>query len=72
MVTSLFWRDGWIDLEPPHFEALGEGWLVLATPSGMQAIRDTWPEAEYHLWIERHSHGKAPYTGAWHLKAPLL
>jgi hypothetical protein len=71
MVTSLFWRDGWIDLEPPHFEALGEGWLVLATPPGMHAIRDAYPDAEYHLWVERHSHGTSPYTGGWHLSAPL-
>jgi hypothetical protein len=31
MVKSKYWKDGWIWLEPPRFEALGEGWYVLAT-----------------------------------------
>jgi hypothetical protein len=71
MVKSLFWRDGWIGLEPPRFEALGEGWLVLATDEGLRSIRRARPNAQYHLWVERHSHGKKPYTGSWHLVAPV-
>ncbi len=71
MVKSIFWRDGWIGLEPPRYESLGEGWLVLATDSGLARIREARPNAQYHLWVERHSHGKKPYAGHWHLLSPL-
>ncbi len=71
MVKSIFWRDGWIGLEPPRFESLGEGWLVLATDLGLARIREARPNAQYHLWVERHSHGKKPYAGYWHLLSLL-
>jgi hypothetical protein len=71
MVKSVFWRDGWIGLEPPRFESLGEGWLVLATARGVERIRQKRPNATYHLWVERHSHGSKPYTGSWHLTSPV-
>ena len=71
MVKSIFWRDGWIGLEPPRFESLGEGWLVLATDLGLAGIRGARPDAQCHLWVERHSHGKKPYAGHWHLVSPL-
>jgi hypothetical protein len=71
MVKSIFWRDGWIGLEPPRFEALGEGWLVLATDPGIASIRRNRPLAQTHMWIERHSHGDEPYKGSWHLAAPV-
>jgi hypothetical protein len=68
MVKSEYWKDGWIWLEPPRFEALGEGWYVLASDLAVKAIRRAFPDAQTHLWIERHSHGDKPYKGAWHLK----
>jgi hypothetical protein len=67
MVKSIYWRDGWIWLEPPRFESLGEGWLVLATPHGMRSIRAALKDLEIHLWVERHSPGKTPYESKWHL-----
>ena len=70
-VKSVYWRDGWIWLEPPRFESLGEGWLVLATPEAVEAIRGLAPTAEVHLWVERYSNGKKPYQGKWHLSKSL-
>jgi hypothetical protein len=67
MVKSLFWRDGWVDLEPPRFESLGEGWLVLATAQAIEKIHRERPNAYLHLWVERHSHGRKPYDASWHL-----
>jgi hypothetical protein len=71
MVTSTYWRDGWVWLEPPRFESLGEGWFVSATPAAIEAMRRLAPEASVHLWVERHSHGERPYAGKWHLSKPL-
>lgn len=71
MVRSVYWKDGWIWLEPPRSESLGEGWLVLATPQALDSIRNRRPKAELHLWVERHSHGDKPYNGRWHLSKPL-
>lgn len=70
-VKSVYWKDGWIWLEPPRFEALGEGWLVLATSEAVEAIRRLAPMAELHLWVERHSHGERPYDRSWHLSKSL-
>ena len=67
MVKSVYWKDGWIWLEPPRFESLGEGWLVLATEPGIRLISKTLNNLELHLWVERHSHGEKPYNGNWHL-----
>ena len=30
MIKSVYWKDGWIWLEPPRFEALGEGWFCFS------------------------------------------
>jgi hypothetical protein len=68
MVKSEYWKDGWIWLEPPRFEALGEGWYVLASDLAVQAIRRAFSDAELNLWVERHSHGENPYKGSWHLR----
>jgi len=71
MVKSVYWKDGWIWLEPPRFEALGEGWYVLASDLAVETIRRVFPDAQIHLWVERHSHGKKPYEGSWHLRQPF-
>jgi hypothetical protein len=71
MVKSVYWRDGWIWLEPPRFESLGEGWLVLATQQGIRSIREALNNIELHLWVERHSHGEKPYKGKWHLSKSI-
>jgi hypothetical protein len=71
MVKSVFWRDGWVGLEPPRMEPLGEGWYVAATPEANHAIRTKYPEASLHLWVERHSHGDNPYHQQWHLVSTL-
>jgi hypothetical protein len=71
MIKTIFWRDGWVGLEPPHFESLGEGCVVLATPAALKLIGDKRPNAYCHLWVERHSHGDHPYQGSWHLVAPI-
>jgi hypothetical protein len=71
MVKSEYWKDGWIWLEPPRSEALGEGWDVLVSDTAVQTIRKAFPDAQTHLWVERHSHGEKPYEGAWHLKRPF-
>jgi hypothetical protein len=70
-VKSVFWRNGWVWLEPPRHEALGEGWLVLATEEAIESIRRLAPTTKMHLWVERHSHGKKPYDGKWHLSKAL-
>jgi hypothetical protein len=67
MVKSVYWRDGWIWLEPPEFESLGEGWLVLSTEEGIKSIREASNNLELHLWVERHIHGEKPNNYKWHL-----
>jgi hypothetical protein len=67
MVKSVYWRDGWIGLEPPHMEPLGEGWFVVATPEAIAAILTIFPSSHVHLWVERHSNGDIPYHQSWHL-----
>jgi hypothetical protein len=71
MLRSVYWRDGWIWLEPPRFESLGEGWLVLATEQGIKTIREASNNFELHLWVERHSHGENSYEGKWHLSKSI-
>jgi hypothetical protein len=71
MVKSKYWKDGWIWLEPPRFEALGEGWYVLGSDLAVEAIRRAFPDAQTHLWVERHAHGEKPYEGSWHLRRPF-
>jgi len=71
MVKSVYWRDGWIWLEPPRFEALGEGWLVLSTEQGIRSIREASNNFKLHLWVERHSHGEKSYEGMWHLSKSI-
>jgi hypothetical protein len=71
MVKSVYWKNGWIWLEPPRFESLGEGWLVLASPHALEAIRSCVERAELHLWVERHSHGHEKFNRKWHLSKPI-
>lgn len=71
MVKSVYWKDGWIWFEPPRFESLGEGWLVLATKQGLRSIIEASNNVELHLWIERHSHGDKAYEGKWHLSKSI-
>lgn len=71
MVRSTYWKDGWIWIEPPRSESLGEGWLVSATPAAIDAIRQLALGTDVHLWVERHSHGGRPYEGKWHLSQSL-
>ncbi|HOO49919.1 MAG TPA: hypothetical protein PLK94_01375 [Alphaproteobacteria bacterium] len=71
MVKSVYWKDGWIWLEPPRFESLGEGWLVLATEHGLKTIRAASNYIDCRLWIERHCDGDKPYEGKWHLSKRL-
>jgi hypothetical protein len=71
MVTSRYWKDGWVWIAPPRFESLGEGWFVSATSAAVDAIRKLAPGTEFHLWVERHSHGEQPYEGKWHLSKSL-
>jgi hypothetical protein len=71
LVKSVYWKDGWIWLEPPRFEALGEGWYVLASDLAVETLRRAFPDAQTHLWVERHSHGDKPYEGSWHLRQPF-
>ena len=71
MVESTYWKDGWIWIEPPRFESLGEGWFVSASTAAIEAIRRFAPEPEIHLWVERHSYGDRPYEDHWHLSRPL-
>ena len=71
MIESTYWKDGWIWIAPPRFESLGEGWLVLASAAGVEALRQLKPQTEIHLWVERHSHGNQPYEGKWHLSRAL-
>ena len=71
MVESTYWKDGWIWIEPPRFDSLGEGWFVSASPAAIEAIRRLAPGTQIHLWVERHSHGNKPYEDKWHLSRPL-
>jgi len=71
MVKSVYWKDGWIWVEPPRFDALGEGWYVLASNLAVEAIRRAFPDGQTRLWVERHSHGQKPYKGSWHLRQPF-
>lgn len=72
MVRSIYWKDGWIWLEPPRFESLGEGWIVVATQSAVDQIVGVFPEAQTQLWVERHAHRERKYDEAWHLTRPLV
>jgi hypothetical protein len=71
MVKSIFWRDGWIGLRPPHMESLGEGWFVVATPDALSQVLSVIPGARVHLWVERHCYGDTPSHRQWHLTTAL-
>jgi hypothetical protein len=72
MVKSVFWRDGWIGIEPPRMESIGEGWYVVATTEAIEVLRLRFPDAALHLWAERHSNGDNPYHQLWHLVSALM
>jgi len=67
MVRSIYWRDGWTSLQPPEFDSLGEGWVVVASEEALQQIYNKFPSTHLHLWVERHSGGDNPYDARWHL-----
>ncbi len=71
MVESIYWRDGWTQMQPPQFESLGEGWVVCASARAIEAMRGRAPLAETHLWVERRSYGDRPCEGKWHLSRRL-
>lgn len=71
MVKSIFWKDGWIWLEPPKFEALGEGWLVLATDKALKKISEMSRSIQVHLWVKRRSHREKTFKGDWHLEKEI-
>lgn len=71
MVRSIYWKDGWIWLEPPRFESLGEGWIVVGSESAVEQINQAFPEAQTQLWVERHSHRDKKYEEKWHLSRAL-
>ena len=71
MVESVYWKDGWVEMEPPRFESLGEGWFVTASAPAIGAIRQIAPEAELHLWVERTSYGSRRWDDKWHLRRQL-
>jgi len=72
MVRSIYWKDGWVSLEPPRQESLGEGWILLASKTALEEIRAKYPEAQMQLWVERHSHGDSKYKKEWHLQKAVL
>ena len=68
MVKSVYWKDGWIWLEPPRFESLGEGWIVLVTKDGLEKIKSARDNLELHLWAERfYNSDDLPNERKWHL-----
>ena len=71
MVKSVLWRDGRTNLKSPHFDAVGEGWVVLAAESAIAAVLQTFPDVLLHLWVRRESHGAHPCDSSWHLSCLL-
>jgi hypothetical protein len=49
-IRSLWWRSGFTGWSPYHDEdEVSEGWLVLASPSAVERLRETFPSARL-LW----------------------
>ena len=71
VVTSVFWRDGRIEVMSHGSESLGVGWCLLTTEAGLQAIRKVVPGATVHLLIKRERRGANKFERSWRLAQPL-
>lgn len=59
MAESIWWADGWRQMEPPEQQdEVGEGWLVVASPSAVKALIDFEPLSQY-VRVEREA-GEQP------------
>ena len=54
VVRSLWWRSGFMQW-PPYSDRdeVGEGWLVLASPAGLEALLDVYPDAQVTWTVRR-------------------
>jgi hypothetical protein len=71
MVRSIFWKNGWIGLKPPHLVSLGEGWIVVASDAGLSAIKAAYPQCARQLWLTREQSGRNSFSRKWHLQENL-
>jgi hypothetical protein len=71
MVRSIYWRNGWIGLKPPHLLSLGQGWIVVASEAGMTAIKALHPNCMRQLWVSRDQSGRDASSQQWHLQEQL-
>ncbi len=71
MVKSIFWRNGWIGLKPPHLVSLGEGWIVVASDAGLRAVKAAHPQCMRQLWVTREQSGRESFSRQWHLQDEL-
>ncbi len=71
MVRSIFWKNGWIGLKPPHLASLGEGWVVAASDAGLNAIKAAYPHCARQLWVTREQSGSKCFSRKWHLQEKL-
>jgi len=54
MAESVWWVDGLIDQSPPHlYNEVGEGWLVVASQVGWEAIRSRFENLKRMISVER-------------------
>jgi hypothetical protein len=66
-VQPIYWRDGWTRFSAPHFEAAGEGWLLVASNDALNEIRAAIPNAQEHLWVRRSAVGSNQFETRAHL-----
>ena len=73
MVRSLFWRDGRVGMASPGSSEtlLGEGWCLLATDAGLEALQNLLPHASVHLLVKRERLGMEASEQSWHLARSL-
>ena len=73
MVESIMWRNGWTDIEPPHGDSTGKGWVTVASNEAIDKILDHFPDASMSMWVERHSYGEGEKESHnyWHLHRKL-
>jgi hypothetical protein len=71
MVKSIYWRNGWIGLKPPHLISLGQGWMVVASDAGIRAIKAMHPKCTRQLWVSRDQSGRDAFSQQWHLQDEL-
>jgi hypothetical protein len=54
MVESIWWADGPFEASPPHVDQeVGQGWLVVASPEALAAIKTLFPDLSRVLTVER-------------------